>query len=223
MIGVFQPRSVGETRVISCVTASDVRHGHQGGGDTMQPKVGREDTRRTEEASLEEGNMSTGMVTALAGVLTAVSALIVALLSRRKTAAETAKLVAETDKIRRETAEIDSRAANAESMARFAYQTSPSRQLVTLYDSHSGGFSLFDFETDHWEGAGGELSLASSEGTSDNILVIVRFNTQGTFVAWLNKYGYIDGPTMIPVGDAAGVKRRFRVRCQVRTLGALGY
>jgi hypothetical protein len=164
--------------------------------------------------------MSSGMVTALAGVLTAVAALIVALLSRQKTAAETAKLIAETDKIRRETAEIDSKAANAESMARLAYQTSPSRQLVTLYDSRSGGFSPFDFETDLWESAAGELTLASTGEASDDILVIIRLNTQGTFVAWLNKYGYIEGPTMIPVGDAAGVKRMFRVRCQVRALGA---
>jgi hypothetical protein len=164
--------------------------------------------------------MSSGMVTAIAGVITAVAALIVALLSHRKTAAETAKLIAETDKIRRETAEIDSKAANAESMARLAYQTPPSRQSVTLYDSRSGGFSLFDFETGLWQHAAGELRLASSEETSDDILVIVRPNKEGKFVAWLNKYGYIDGPTMIPVGDAAGVKRRFRVRCQVRASGA---
>ena len=107
-------------------------------------------------------------------------------------------------------------AANAESVARLADQKSPVRRLITLYDSRSGGFNLPDFETALWEPAAGELSLASSEEVRDGILVIVRHNTGGTFVAWLNKYGYIDGPAVIPVGDPAGAKRRFQVRCQVR-------
>jgi len=164
--------------------------------------------------------MSSAMVTAVtggaAGVVAAISALLVSLSSRRKTQAETLKLRVETDKIRLETAEIDSRAANAESMARLAYQTSANRQSITLYDSRSDGFSLFDFEIALWEPAAGELSLASSKEAGDDILLIIRLNTEGTFVAWLNRYGYRDGPTVIPVGDAAGVKRRFRVRCQVR-------
>jgi hypothetical protein len=164
--------------------------------------------------------MSSGMITAVAGVVGAIAALVVSLFSMRKTAAETAKLTAEAEKTRLETAEIGSRAANAESMARLAYQTSPARQSIALYDSRSGGFSLFDFETELWEPAAGELSLVSTQEASDDILVIVRHNTDGTFVAWLNRYGYIDGPTVIPVGDAAGVKRRFRVRCQVRAYGA---
>jgi hypothetical protein len=156
------------------------------------------------------------MITAIAGVVAAISALVVSLFSLRKTAAETAKLTAETKKISQETTAIESKAANAESMARFAYETFPARQSITLYDSRSGGFSLFDFEIDLWEPAAGELGLASSGKTSDDILVIIRLNTEGTLVAWLNKYGYIDRPTMIPVGDAAGVRRMFRVRCQVR-------
>jgi|SRR5215472_14040666 len=159
--------------------------------------------------------MSSGMVTAVAGLIGAVSALVVSLFSLRKTQAETVKLKAETEQIRRETADIGSKAANAESMARLAYQTSSIRKEITLYDSRSGGFRRFDFEPDSRDGAAAELTVASEEG-DDDVLVIFRPNKSGTFVAWLNKYGYVDGPAMIPVGDAAGVKRRFRVRCRVR-------
>jgi hypothetical protein len=100
-----------------------------------------------------------------------------------------------------------------------AYQTSPARHSITLYDSSSGGFSLSDFETDRWEPAAGELSLDSEKARND-ILVIDRNNTGGTFVAWLSKYGYLNNPTVIPVGGPAGAERRFRVRCQVRAHGA---
>src|SRR5260370_6390532 len=111
--------------------------------------------------------MSSAMVTAVtggaAGVVAAIPELPVSLSSRRKTQAETLKLRVETDKIRLETAEIDSRAANAESMARLAYQTSANRQSITLYDSRSDGFSLFDFEIALWEPAAGGIRLASSQ------------------------------------------------------------
>ena len=38
----------------------------------------------------------------------------------------------------------------------------------------------------------------------------------GHLCAWLSKYGYLNSPTVIPVGDPAGAERRFRVRCQIR-------
>jgi hypothetical protein len=97
-----------------------------------------------------------------------------------------------------------------------AHQMSPVRHSIALYDSSSGGFSLSDFETNLWEPAAGELSLDSSEEARNDILVIARDNTEGTFVAWLCKYGYLNGRTVIPVGDPASAGRRFRVRCQVR-------
>ena len=97
-----------------------------------------------------------------------------------------------------------------------AHHLSPVRRSVTLYDSGSGGFSLSDFEIDRWEAAAGELSLDSSEEARHDTLAIVRNNRGGKFVAWLNKYGYLNSPTVIPVGDPAGLERRFSVRCQVR-------
>jgi hypothetical protein len=90
---------------------------------------------------------------------------------------------------------------------------SGARRWITLYDSRSSGFSLSDFHTDFWEGAAGELVTQEAD---DDTLVIDRGNTNGTVVAWLKKYDYIDGPTVIPLGDAAGMRRMFRVRCEVQ-------
>jgi hypothetical protein len=159
--------------------------------------------------------MSSSMVTAIAGLIGALSALIVSVFSLQRTQAETKLLKIEADKVRRETEEIGSKVANAESLARLAYQASPARRELTLYDSRRMGFRKFDFEEAAWGGAKGGLSISSDE-TDDDTLVIIRHNTGGSFVTWLNKYGYDHGPTMIPVGDATGVKRRFRVRCRVR-------
>ena len=97
-----------------------------------------------------------------------------------------------------------------------AHHLSSVRRSITLYDSGSGGFSLSDFETDRWDAAAGELRLDSSEEARHDTLAVVRNNTGGKFVAWLNKYGYLNSPTVIPAGDPAGLKRRFRVRFQVR-------
>lgn len=158
--------------------------------------------------------MSSGTITALTGIVVAVSALIANLFSYRKVQAETDKLKAETEKIRSEAAEISSNAANAEAIARLAYPASP--QTLTLYDSRRNGFSQFDFKSSRWVDAEGELRLASSRDADDDMLVIIRNNTAGTFVAWLKSYGYKDKPDIIPVGDAAGKRRMFRVQCQVR-------
>jgi len=103
-----------------------------------------------------------------------------------------------------------------EGIRRLADQERPIRQQITLYDSRDGGFRWSDFETERWEGAEGELSIVSSEAERRDSLVIVRHNTQGTFVTWLSKYGYMDGAPAIPVGDAAGVQRQFRLQCRVR-------
>jgi len=147
------------------------------------------------------------------------SALIANLFSYRKTQAETEKLKAETEEIRSETADIGSRAANAETIARRAYQAAPAPQSLTLYDSRNG-FSLFDFKRDLWEGAAGELSLASSAGAEDDILVITRNNAEGKLVVWLKSYSYRDRPDVIPVGEVAGKERMFRIRCEVRSHSA---
>ena len=162
--------------------------------------------------------MSGSMVTAFAGLVAALSAVVVSVFTVLKTQAETAKLRAETDKIRLEATEISERLENAE--AQLSHQASPAQQSITLYDSRSG-FVLFDFESVTWDRAAGELSLASSqEGGVEDILVVARHNANGTFGAWLNKYGYIDSPTVIPASNAAGTNRKLRLRCQVRTRGA---
>jgi len=105
---------------------------------------------------------------------------------------------------------------STESTPRRADEASPVRQPITLYDSRDGGFRLSDFETERWEHAEGELSVVSSEGERHDCLLIGRDNMQGTFVTWLSKYGYLDGAPAITVGDAAGLKRKFRLRCRVR-------
>jgi hypothetical protein len=89
---------------------------------------------------------------------------------------------------------------------------SGARQWITLYDSRSSGFSKSDFHTDYFDEAAADIAYSDT-------LVIDRGNTNGTVVVWLKKYGYIDGPSVIPIGDAAGMRRTFRVRCEVQAHG----
>lgn len=121
--------------------------------------------------------MASGLITAAAAIVVAVSALIANLISYRKSPAETDKLKAEAEKIRLETAGINSKAPNTEVIAPQSYQSSP--LTWTLYDSRDG-FSLFDFKLSLWDEAAGELTLDSTSGATDDVLVLVRTNTAGS-------------------------------------------
>lgn len=98
-----------------------------------------------------------------------------------------------------------------------AYQTSP--YTLTIYDGRSG-LQQLDFKTGRFEGAKGKITLKSSADAADSPLVISRENTEGKLVAWIQSYYYKDKSEVIPVGDAAGARRRLSVRCEARALEA---
>jgi hypothetical protein len=96
---------------------------------------------------------------------------------------------------------------------------SEARQWITLYDSRRSGFSKSDFHLSCFGEAKGRLESVTQEARNDT-LVIYRENKNDTIVAWLKKYDYIGGSTVIPVGDAWGMGREFRVRCKVQAHAA---
>jgi hypothetical protein len=87
-------------------------------------------------------------------------------------------------------------------------------QWITVYDSHSSGFSLSDFHPDFFEGAAANLRVTQEAG--NDTLVIDRNNNDGQVVLWLKKYDYINSPNVIPRRGPWGTRRTFRIRCKVQ-------
>jgi hypothetical protein len=60
----------------------------------------------------------------------------------------------------------------------------------------------------------------TSESKDDDILTLVRDNTAGAVFLWLTRYQYAGTPTSIPATEGGSLKRKFRLRCEVRSIGA---
>jgi hypothetical protein len=122
----------------------------------------------------------------------------------------------EAEELRAENEQIRSRVANAE--ASIAYERADPR-LLTVYDSTRNGFSLFDFTMVTYDEAQGELKVFKTD-TPDDTLLLLRPTTAGKVYIWLATYDYAGAPGVIPVGNAAGVRRKLRVQCEARALSA---
>lgn len=183
---------------------------------------------------MTDGTVLAALFGAAGGIVSSVG---VSLLARKKTAAEaelataeavkaraeaarataeTARMSLETEELRKHQQQISSRVANNE--ASLAYERSGAR-LLSVYDSDREPFNPLDFQLLQNDGAQARLDIAVDDD-GDTALVLFRANSAGRVYLWLLRYDYLGSPEVIPVGAAAGIRRRLRVQCEVRALSA---
>lgn len=161
--------------------------------------------------------------TLLTGVVSGtLVALVSYFLARKKTAAEIKKLEAETDKIRAEIGDVKSLSASV------SYGLAAAAEQV-LYSNVAGDVG-FDFEgrgAKDWRTVDGK-SVATGEKAQGQltfepgaIINIRRENTDGRYELWLRRYFYNGHETaFLPQDDAISGKRRLRLNCEAKVVGA---
>ena len=98
----------------------------------------------------------------------------------------------------------------------------PDPTSLTLYDGRKG-FDPFVFRAELAEGALGRFTVKdrTEDGdVKDGMWNVVRENTSGRIVVWLERYTYPQGTSsVIPRNADIQGKRGLRVRCRARVLG----
>jgi hypothetical protein len=122
----------------------------------------------------------------------------------------------EAEEFRAEKEQIRSRVATAE--ANIAYELADPR-LLTAYDSRRDGISPFDFTMAPFGEAQAELRILTTDAANDSLALFLP-NTPGKVFVWLTRYDYAGAPAVVPVGNAAGARRKLRVQCELRALSA---